>query len=121
MKLKTFTGGINMLLFVSAMLLLPNIAGKWTGVLTMPGGNTATFHYLFKTNNNSFTGTASGTNDFDISNGKIYGDSLSFTIIVANGDSILNVGKYYRDGDSIQLNAAFMGAILHGTLKRDKE
>ena len=121
MRRKSFFGAVIIFVFGSAFVAAGGIGGKWMGTLTMPSGNTRIFHYVFNVDKNILTGTATGTNTLDLSNGRIYGDSLSFAIIVANGDSIVNTGKYYRDGDSITLNAVFMGATMHGILKRDTE
>jgi len=97
-----------------------DISGKWTGTITMANGMVRTLHYTFKTDNNILTGTTQGTGDeFELS-GKVYGDSLSFTVIVNNGEPVVNTGKYFAEGDSISLNAEFMGQTMHGLLKRDE-
>jgi hypothetical protein len=109
--------------FITAFVMAAGVSGNWTGIMTMSGGRTATFHYIFKTDNNTLTGSveARGNNKYELSNGKIYGDSLSFSVVVDNGDSIQDIGKYYPDGDSIKLDAVFMGATMHGILKRDSQ
>jgi hypothetical protein len=121
MRGKMFFAVIITFVFITAFVATAGISGKWTGLITMAGGRTATFHYLFKAEGNTLTGSATGSNTFELSNGRIYGDSLWFAIIVNNGDSIVNAGKYYPDGDSITLNAVFMGSTMHGTLKRDSQ
>jgi hypothetical protein len=104
-----------------AFAMIIGVTGKWTGQLTVPGGETKTIYYTFAVDNGKLTGSTEGTNEYDISEGKITGDSLSFAVVVANGDQILNSGKYYSDGDSISLNIYFMGAQMHTTLKRDTQ
>jgi hypothetical protein len=121
MKRKISVPAILLFVFITAFAVDKGIAGKWTGLLTMPGGNTRTIHYVFKTDNNILTGTSQGNrNEYELS-GKIYGDSLSFSVIVDNGESILNTGKYYPQGDSIVLDALFMGSTMHAILKRDSQ
>jgi hypothetical protein len=87
----------------------------------MPGGMNRTFHYVFKTDNNILTGSTQGTGDEFELTGKVYGDSLSFTVVVNNGESIVNLGKYFPEGDSITLSAEFKGQSMHGVLKRDSQ
>lgn len=108
-------------IFITAFVVYKGISGKWTGQLTMPDGNKRAIHYVFKTDNNILTCTTQGNrNEYELS-GKIYGDSLSFSVFVDNGESILNTGKYYPDGDSIVLDAVFMGSTMHGILKRETQ
>jgi hypothetical protein len=121
MKRQAFIPAVIIFVVGSAFVAAGGISGKWTGTLTLPGGNTRIFHYVFHADKGILTGSATGTNTFDLSNGRIYGDSLAFSIIVSNGDSIVNTGKYYPDGDSITLNTVFMGATMRGILKRDSD
>src|SRR5450432_3268899 len=118
MKRKFFITIAMLFFFVIVFAMVAGISGKWTGISARPDGNTITFNYTFKTDNKTLTGSVQGTgNEYELSDGKVYGDSLSFAVVVDNGDSILNSGKYYPDGDSIKLNMVFMGATMHETLK----
>jgi len=103
-----------------AFISINGIAGKWSGTLTGPDDFKAIFNYTLKNDNGTLTGFAQSPSNspYDISDGKVKGDSLSFSIVVDNGDKIINTGRYYPVGDSISLNSVFMGATLHGTLKR---
>jgi hypothetical protein len=121
MKRKMFFTVTIMFIFITAFVTAPGISGKWTGIITMAGGRTMTFHYIFKADGNTLTGSATGSNTFELSNGRVYGDSLAFAIVVNNGDSIVNTGRYYPDGDSIKLTAVFMFQTMYGTLKRDSQ
>ena len=122
MKLKFFIAVATLSLFVISFEVITGISGKWTGIVTRPDGSAVTFYYTFKTDNNTLLGSARGTNgEYELSEGKVNGDSLSFAIEVDNGDHILNSGKYYSDGDSIKLNIVFMGATMHALLKRDNQ
>jgi hypothetical protein len=122
MKRKMFIAVTIMFVFITAFVAAAGIGGKWTGIITVPGGGTRTFHYIFKVDKNILTGSTQGTaNTYELSNGRVYGDSLAFAVVIDNGDSIVNTGKYYPNGDSIILNAVFMGGTMHGTLKRDSQ
>ena len=122
MKRKIFITIAMLFFFVIVFAMSTGISGKWIGAIVRPGGSIMTFNYTFKTDNKTLTGSVQGTsNEYELSNGKVNGDSLSFSVIVDNGDSILNSGKYYPDGDSIKLDMVFMGATMHGTLKRDSK
>jgi hypothetical protein len=120
MKVKLPITIILMFVLMTAFVSAPGISGEWNGIMTLPGGNTRTIHYIFKADGNTLTGSTQspGRNEYELSSGKIWGDSLSFSIVVDNGDSILNTGKYYHEGDSINLAVVFMGATLQATLKR---
>ena len=122
MKIKFFIVAAMLLFFVIAFVIITGISGKWTGIVIRPDGSAMTFYYTFKTDNNTLLCSARGTNgEYEFSDGKVNGDSLSFAIEVDNGDHILNSGKYYSDGDSIKLNIVFMGSTMHALLKRDSQ
>jgi hypothetical protein len=122
MKIKLFITAAMLFFFDIAFVMITGISGKWTGIVTRPDGSAMTFHYTFKADNSILTGSARGTNgEYELNDGKVSGDSLSFAIEVDNGDHILNSGKYYSDGDSIKLNIVFMGANMHALLKRDSQ
>lgn len=103
-----------------AFRAINGIDGNWSGLMTGPDDFKATFDYSLKNDNGKLTGTAQSKNNnpYPISDGIVKGDSLSFSIVVDNGDKIINKGRYYPVGDSISLTALFMGSELHGTLKR---
>jgi hypothetical protein len=107
-------------LVTAAFIASPGIDGKWAGTLTGPEDFNKPLNYTFKNTNGVLTGfTLSPRNDqYEISDGKVQGDSLSFSVVVNNGDKIINTGKYYPLGDSISLKVVFMGTTLHGALKR---
>jgi hypothetical protein len=102
--------------------IFADLNGRWKGVAKGPDGpDGPTLHltYTFKIDNDKLTGTAQGSsNPYDLSEGSIKGDSLSFAIVVDNGDKIVSKGKYYATGDSIGMDMYFMGSKLHGTFTR---
>jgi hypothetical protein len=86
--------------------------------LNRPDGNEYPLNYTFKTDNGNLTGTAqSPQGTVDITDGKIKGDSLSFSL-ESNGAKIGHTGKYLSAGDSVSLNIDFNGMKFHTTLKR---
>jgi hypothetical protein len=107
-------------LVTAAFISITGIDGNWTGILTGPEDFRTTINFNLKNVNGTLTGSSQTPNNavYDISDGKVKGDSLSFSIVVDNGDKIINNGKYYPAGDSISLTSAFMGATMHATLTR---
>lgn len=101
---------------LAAFTYFADINGKWSAMLKGPTGNEFPITYVFKTDGTTLTGTlTSEIGTFDISNGKVQGDSLWFTANV-NTMKIQNKGKYYADGDSISLRVGTRST--HTTLKR---
>ncbi len=104
--------------FVAAFAFFTGIGGSWAGVLPMGGGNSYPLNYSFKTDDGKLTGFAqSAQGNADLTDGRIYGDSLSFAID-AMGMKMLHTGKYFSAGDSISLNILMNGQNYHATLKR---
>jgi hypothetical protein len=102
--------------FGAAYAWFAGIDGKWSAMLKGPDGNEFPITYNFKTDGSTLTGTLSSEiGTFDISDGKVSGDSLWFTANV-NTMKIKNKGKYYADGDSISLRVGMRST--HTTLKR---
>lgn len=119
MKKYPIIAAILLSLAAVAFKAVNGIDGKWTGTLTGSDFNQP-LNYTFKNTNGVLTGfTLNPSNvQYDISDGKVKGDSISFSIVVDNGDKIINTGRYYPVGDSISLKVVFMGADMHASLKR---
>jgi len=96
------TGFLMGLLALTAMAA--DVTGKWTAQLPGRGGQTREATFNFKADGNTLTGTVSGRQgDMEISDGKIDGDSLSFTQTMEfNGNSMKFVYKGTISGDSIK-------------------
>jgi len=96
------------------------ISGKWIGKVKLPD-NEITLRYNLKSENGKLTGVAHGPqSDYDILDGVVKGDSLSFYVVTESGNDILNKGKYYSEGDSISLNFTATGTnTVHVSLYRD--
>jgi hypothetical protein len=119
MKLKPIAANLVPGFLLTSFALLTGIDGKWAGEIKTPDGNKSPIHFTFKTDKEKLTGTSQGThNSYDLSDGKVNGDSLTFSFEVDNGAKISGAGKYYPAGDSISLNLIFMGNEMHSTLNQ---
>ncbi|MGA2738158.1 MAG: hypothetical protein ABSG65_12010 [Bryobacteraceae bacterium] len=89
---------------LSLTALAADVTGKWTAQMTGPGGQTREQTFNFKVDGNTLTGTVSGRQgDMEISDGKIDGDSISFTQTMEfNGNTVKIVYKGTISGDTIK-------------------
>ncbi len=95
---------------------ITGLAGKWTGSLLAPDGNTSQVEYTFDTDGTKLTGTEESVyGTAKIENGKVSGDEISFSINL-NGLDLPHKGKIYPD--SVAMNIDYKGTPLHVTLKR---
>ncbi|HVW15225.1 MAG TPA: hypothetical protein VHB54_15445 [Mucilaginibacter sp.] len=116
MKKKIFISLALICCFGAAYAWFADINGKWSAMLKSPDGNEFPITYNLKTDGATLTGSlTSEIGTFEISDGKVQGDSLWFTANV-NTMKIKNRGKYYADGDSISLRVGMKST--HTTLKR---
>ena len=116
MKRKIFITAALLLSFGAAFAYFADMNGKWSAILKGPDGNEFPITYTFKTDGATLSGTlTSSIGTFDISDGRVKGDSLWFTANV-NTMKIKNKGRYYADGDSISLHVG--ARSTHTTLKR---
>ena len=100
-KLMT-TGFLLGLLTLTA--LAADISGKWTAQVPGRNGQTREQTFNLKADGNTLTGTVSGRmGDTPIAEGKIDGDSISFTQTMEfNGNSVKLVYKGTVSGDEIK-------------------
>jgi hypothetical protein len=118
MKRKTSITVLLVCSFAAAFAVFTDVSGNWTGALPMGGGNTYPLSYTFKAVNGKLTGFASSAQgNADLTDGKIYGDSISFSID-AMGMKMLHTAKYFTSGDSIGLTILMNGQKYHTTLNR---
>jgi hypothetical protein len=102
-----------------------DITGKWTAQVPTRDGQTRETTFNFKVDGNKLTGTVSGRQgDNPISDGKIDGDEVSFTVALNIGGS--NVKLVYKgkvSGDEIKFTRTREGGDQPGqefTAKRVK-
>ena len=102
---------------VLAAFAAADLNGKWVGQVSMQG-NDIPLTYTFKVDGDKLTGVAeSSYGPSAIENGKVKGDSISFTTNVS-GYEIPQRGKFYQD--SVSLNIEVQGSNLHAVLTRAK-
>jgi hypothetical protein len=114
--------------FVLAALSLAwaaDVNGKWTAQVPGRGGQTRETTFTFKAEGEKLTGTVSGMQgDNPISDGKISGDEISFTVKVSfNGNDVVLLYKGKVSGDEIKMTRTRQGGDQPGqefTAKRAK-
>jgi len=100
-----------------------DITGTWTGTISAPDGNGGfDLTFTFKQDGSTLTGTVTAAQGqpVTITNGKVDGDKISFSVPV-NGTTITHDGTV--NGDEIKLNTKSSDGIFPGstlTLKRVK-
>jgi hypothetical protein len=93
---------------------IADISGKWTGTLNTSGSE-APVTYTFKADGDKLTGSVEyGGGNFNITDGKIKGDSLFFNVDY-NGSPVPNSAKCYKD--SIGLDVTIQDQVFHIDLK----
>jgi len=114
--------------FVFAALSLAwaaDVDGKWTAQVPGRGGQTRETTFTFKAEGEKLTGTVSGMQgDTPISDGKISGDDISFTLkLNFQGNEITFLYKGKVSGDEIKMTRTRQGGDQPGqefTAKRAK-
>jgi hypothetical protein len=110
-----------LVLLVGGFAFAADVDGKWT--TTMPGmdGNEMTLGYTFKAEGTTLTGTHTGPdgNEIPITNGKIDGNNISFTITIdMMGQEMKLDHKGVVSADEIKLTMDMMGQSMEMVLKR---
>jgi len=83
-RLCLFTVGFAMILAASAWA--SDVGGKWTAQVPGRGGQTREATFNFKVDGEKLTGTVTGPQgDIPISDGKVKGDEISFTVTMSFG------------------------------------
>jgi hypothetical protein len=103
-------------LIATVLVWAADVTGKWTAEVQGRGGNTMTVTMNLKADGNTLTGTVSGRNgDTDISDGKIDGNNLSFTVVREfNGNQFKQNYKGTLDGDTIHFTVTMEGGQGQG-------
>jgi hypothetical protein len=102
-----------------------DVDGKWTAQVPGRGGQTRETTFTFKAEGEKLTGTVSGMQgDSPISDGKISGDEISFTLkLNFQGNEITFLYKGKLSGDEIKMTRTRQGGDQPGqefTAKRAK-
>lgn len=101
---------------MAATAFAADIDGKWAGNIETPGG-AITLAYTFKADGATLTGTMIGPDgaEIKISNGKIEGNKVSFTV---NGDFGALTFNGVVSATDVQLTAEFAGMPFQIALKK---
>lgn len=93
-----------------------DVSGKWTAEMQGRDGNTMTITMNLKADGDKLTGTVSGRRgDTDISDGKIEGDNVSFSVVREfNGNQFKQSYKGKLDGDTIHFTITMEGGMGGG-------
>ena len=105
--------------FVFAALSLvwaADVDGKWTAQVPGRGGQTREQTFTFKAEGEKLTGTVSGMQgDSPISDGKISGDEISFTVkLNFQGNEVTLLYKGKISGDEIKMTRSRQGGDQPG-------
>ena len=101
-----------------------DIDGKWTGEFEMgPGGEKMPVVYNFKAEGSTLTGsTMIMDNPVEITDGKIDGDNISFSITFGEGEQGMKVAyKGVLSGDQLKLTFEMMGQPTEIVLRKANE
>lgn len=100
MKIRLLLG----LCLVSLACFAADVTGKWTAEMPGRGGQTQQMTINLKADGNTLTGTVGGPRgDTDISDGKIDGDTITFSVVREfNGNSMKMNYTGKVSGDTIQ-------------------
>lgn len=106
-------------LALAATMYAADITGKWTGKMETPNGS-RDVNMAFKADGATLTGSVSGRNgDTPIENGKIDGDTITFTVTRKFNDMEMKTNYTGKvAGDSIKLNYKMRDNDVELTLKR---
>ena len=115
--------------FIFLFAMVTNITGNWTGTARITGQQDISIDFVLKQDNKVLTGKGTTNVDasehvYDIMDGVVDGDSLTFTVVTEDSNKLLNRGKYYADGDSIAMNIFVMATdekIADISIKRNRQ
>ena len=125
MKKRTMFLSVCFVFAAMSLAWAAGIDGKWTAQVPGRGGQTREQTFTLKAEGDKLTGTASGMQgDNPISDGKISGDEISFTVKVSfNGNDVILLYKGKVSGDEIKMTRTRQGGDQPGqefTAKRAK-
>ena len=103
-------------LLASALIWAADVTGKWTAEMPGRGGNAMTVEFNLKADGNNLNGTVSGRRgETQISDGKVDGDSITFSVIREfNGNQFKQNYKGKIDGNTIHFTVTMEGGMGEG-------
>ena len=105
---------------LAASALAADVDGKWAGSMTTPGGDTAV-GFTFKADGATLTGSTTGPDGMDvkITDGKLDGNNLSFTVNLDFGGMPFTLNyKGVLAGNQIKFTIDVFGMPLELTVKK---
>ncbi len=101
MKRRVCIGSALLVILTATLMFAADVNGTWSGEVKGPDGNGFQLTFHFKQDGAKLTGTVSSqAGDIEISDGKVDGDKISFTVSF-NGMTIQHDGTI--SGDTIKL------------------
>jgi hypothetical protein len=116
MKKRTVLLSVCFVFAAMSLAWAADIDGKWTAQVPGRNGQTREQTFTFKAEGDKLTGTASGMQgDNPISDGKISGDEISFTVKISfNGNDVTLLYKGKVSGDEIKMTRTRQGGDQPG-------
>ncbi|HEY6400504.1 MAG TPA: hypothetical protein VI479_03795 [Blastocatellia bacterium] len=116
MKKRTIFLSVCFLFAAVSLAWAADVDGKWTAQVPGRGGQTREQTFTFKAEGDKLTGTVSGMQgDNPISDGKISGDEISFTVKISfNGNDVTLLYKGKVSGDEIKMTRTRQGGDQPG-------
>jgi hypothetical protein len=112
MKFRILFVAVGWALTVMTLAWAADVSGKWIAQVPTRGGQTRETVFNFKTDGEKLTGTVSGPQgDIAISDGKVSGDEISFTVTANFGGNEVKLNyKGKVSGDEIKFTRTREGA-----------
>jgi hypothetical protein len=101
-----------LLALVTGVALAADVTGKWIGQMGGPDGDGPALTFTFKQDGTKLTGTADGPGGqaLQITNGKVEGDKISFTLSFDGGGGEMKIAhEGTAKGDEIKLSVKMEG------------
>jgi hypothetical protein len=116
--MKFWALALGMMLLVAGMALAADIDGKWAGKIAGGPGGDMDIAYTFKADGAKLTGSTTGPDGSktDITDGKIDGNKISFTVSPMPEFKMEMKGTL--TGDTLKLSMDMMGQPMEFTLKK---
>jgi hypothetical protein len=110
------------ILFVVLPAMAAPVDGNWSGAVSTPNGDLPV-GFTFKAEEDVLKGSMTGPDGTptEISNGKIEGDTLTFTVEMNFNGNVFSLGyKGVLDGEQIKFTTDFQGQVFEFVVKKVK-
>ncbi|MCS6954249.1 MAG: hypothetical protein RMK57_16785 [Bryobacterales bacterium] len=111
MKLRIVGSVLGALVVFALTAIAADVSGKWIAQVPGRGGQTREVTFTFKVDGDKLTGTMSTPmGEREISDGKVSGDEISFTILMSfGGNEVKMLYKGKVEGDQIKFTRQVEG------------